>query len=211
MSIPGGLLRVSCKASTSLFRGRNLTLGGNFDDGDNTIGIKTYFAPGLVNAFGHLATTQGNRLLTGPPPISLTLSRRLFPGHNTFGTFEFATTSALPTFTLAVASQRPLDLAVEAETVRSEGAAPPSRSGLAICVGHWSIGGVVLGVIPALFAECGLVFVELGIRLKARIESGLTGTSGVLSAAWNIEGNTALSKLGVDVGAGNGGVFLKLE
>lgn len=158
------------------------------------------------------------------PPVSLGLQRRLFPKTNTFGIFEFTTNAALPTFVLALSSQKRLHLTgEEGEDDEEEEAgggdggtagAPPSGSGLAVCVGHWSVGASVFAVLPTVFAECGVVFAELGLRLKARVEAGLLARSVVLATSWDrAAGDTAaaLNRVGVDVGVGTDGVFLKLE
>jgi len=62
-----------------------------------------------------------------------------------------------------------------------------------------------------LFGECGLILVELGLQFKARLETGPQVQRGVLSASWGGERNTALSRVGVDVGMGTSGVELKLS
>lgn len=197
-----------CKVSTSLLKARSLTLGGNFDDGDNAVVIKTFFAPNLVNGLANLPATA-NSPVARLPPISLTLQRRLFPNANMFGVFEISTQSSWPVVTLAVSSQQQVNLGIEPPS-KAPRAGPPSRTGLAVCIGHWSTGLSLLGPLPTLFGECGLVAVELGLRLKGRIEASLTGQNGVLSASWNTERNVSLSKLGVDVGVGTAGVSLKV-
>ncbi|GJE93752.1 DnaJ and DUF3395 domain-containing protein [Phanerochaete sordida] len=200
--------KITIDASTSVFRSRNLTLGAAFDDGDNTIVCKTFFAPGLRNGFANLGPTASTGF-AALPPVSLMLQRRLFPGTATFGVFEFATNSSLPTLTLALSSQKQVDLGIEEAAPLGTG--PPSSSGLASTVGLWSFGTSIIGPLPILFGECGLVFVELGLQFKARIEAGLQAQRGVLSASWGGERNSTLSRLGIDVGMGTDGVELKLN
>lgn len=200
--------KIGLEASTSLFRARNLNLGVNYDDGDNAAVVKTYFARGLRSGLTNLQGTA-NTPLAALPPVSVSLQRRLFPGMATFGIFEFATNNSLPSFTLAVTSRKMVDLGVDEAASSPRG--PPSKTGLASCVGLWSFGTSVLGPLPVLFGECGLVFVELGLQFKARIEAGLQARRGVLSASWGGERNTTLSALGIDVGMGTNGVELKLS
>ncbi|EKM57036.1 uncharacterized protein PHACADRAFT_254555 [Phanerochaete carnosa HHB-10118-sp] len=200
--------KIGLEASASLLRSRNLALGANFDDGDNVVAVKAFFAPGFDSGLANLRAASGSTL-AALPPVTFSLQRRLFPGAATFGIFEFATNSSLPSFTLAVSSQKRLDLGIEESTPLPRG--PPSRTGLASCVGHWSFGTSVLGVLPVLFGECGLIFVELGLQLKARLEAGLQAQTGVLSVSWGGERNTTLSRLGFDVGMGTGGVELKIS
>ncbi|KIP02137.1 hypothetical protein PHLGIDRAFT_130897 [Phlebiopsis gigantea 11061_1 CR5-6] len=199
---------IRLEASTSLFRARNLTLGGTFDDGDNTVTLKAYFSPAFVNGFSKLPSTSGTSLAKHPP-ISLSLRRRLFPRINTFGIFEITTQNAFPTLTFALTSAKRLHLIDNVNPSHTTGA--PSRFGLAVCVGQWSAGMTVMGWLPALFMECGVVLAELGVQLKARLESGLQTTNGVITASWSAEPSTALSEVGFDVGVGTGGVFLKLN
>jgi DnaJ homolog subfamily C member 11 len=169
--------------------------------------FKAYFAPGLVGAFGRLVTTaQTSWALL--PPISFTLQRRLFPGVNTFSVFECSTEGGLPTFSLSLTSQKRLDLGIEEEERTPEG--PPTRSGLALCVGHWSIGASIPGVLPVVFAQCGVVFAELGLQLQTKLERSLQTWSCSFSAIWNTQPNASLSKVGAEVGVGSGGISLKL-
>lgn len=179
----------------------------DYNDDDNVAILKTFFAPGLRSGFTRLATTRENPIAS-LPPASLTLQRRLFPGADTFGVFECSTNSGLPTFTLALSSQNQLDLAVEEEKMTPTG--PPTRTGLSLCLGHWSIGASVLGFYPVMFGECGAVLAELGVKLKARLEATLQAQDCVLSASWNGESSTSLSRVGAEARVGMGGVSLKL-
>lgn len=196
------------QASTSLFRARNIAFGGTFDDGNNTVSLKAHFLPAFVNGFSNPNTTSGTTLAK-LPPITLSVQRRLFPRTNTFGIVEVATNNVFPTFTFALTSTKRIHLTHEVRPSNTTGA--PSRSGLAFCVGHWSAGVAILGALPTLFAECGVVLAELGVRLKARMESGLTEAHGVIAASWSAQPSTALSEVGFDVGVGTSGVFLKLK
>ena len=186
---------------------RNLDLGVNFIDPDTTIDLKTYFAPGLVSGFRRMSTTS-NSAVVSLPPVSFSLQRRLFPGLDTFSVFEFTSHAQLPSFTLALTSQKRVRLGHEEEHATARG--PPTLSGLALNIGQWTVGTTMVSLLPVVFGEYALLFGELGLQLKARLQAGLLQQTCILSASWNGDANTSLSKIGTEVGVGTNGVSLKL-
>jgi DnaJ family protein C protein 11 len=182
------------QASGSILHPHRLTLRSTYSDNDNTLAIQSSIAPTWRSI---------------PPPVTVSLSRRLFRKSLTEGTLS-CYIGAQPRLTIAINSPTPFDFTAEASDLDGDffnNSRPGSISGLGVGARYWSYSITLAGLASHLRAEWGVTFTELALQAKFGLEYGLTGLACVLTGVWR--GDT--KEIATSVGFGHGGIFLRLE
>ncbi|KAI0340380.1 DnaJ-domain-containing protein [Trametopsis cervina] len=175
------------QADTDLLKTPNMTLRANYDDGDNQLGIETYWAPLLTALVYGMGSYEPQGLTDFFPPFSLSYGRRLFPGSQGMGSISLSTASALPALSLAFSTGRGAwddDEESEGPSTHPTGRAP-SLHGLTSWRTQWTTGVQLQGPLPSLFAAYAVSFGELGLRLFSGLDLGFKPPSINFGAAWS--------------------------
>jgi len=145
-------------------------LEAHYEDSDNIINVKTILTPLL------LATT---------PPTTISLSRRLFRSKPHRGKIDLHL-GKQPSFSLFYVSPPTVDLPEdEGPSFLRKG--PPSTYGFKYIAFERTFGLMFDAIVPRLFAEASLIFVELSARVKASIQFGPAQLLFILGASWSNE------------------------
>jgi len=176
-----------------------LTLNTIYRDDENALSIRTSIAPGTL------------RLLS-PPPLTMSLSRRLFRESLTQGNLTFNITPQ-PVVSLNILSPAPFDLSSESYAPPMDRTDMDSRSKLASVSGfnlgtHYSSYGFTLdSVNPRLTGEWGVTFSELALQVKLGLEFGLNGLAWMCGGSWAND----TSEVAATVNLSHSGVVMTLE
>lgn len=209
------------KAVASVFQwSQPIRLQAAFVDQDNGVVVKSRISPLFTLYFlGSLPALYRERIPIGTMlslvPIDITLSRRLFPTSNTKAAINLATmgiSGTLPIISFNLGSSRPFDWSPEASVEGEDGSTNskfriPSQSGLELGAYFWTFGVKLIGLVPALVAEGGITFAEVGIRLTSAFDVSLWGLGCTVGALWESKRNGA----GAEVELRNNGVTLRVN
>ncbi|KAK2461004.1 hypothetical protein APHAL10511_006945 [Amanita phalloides] len=145
----------------------------DYEDENNTLSMKTSFAPFM---FGK------------SPSATLTFSRRLFPRRHARGVLNLHV-ARLPqlAFNVVLPSHFGSRTSSTTDENAPPGSAPPSISGLAYGIYHRSIGIVFNSFLPKFVGEAGVTLTELSLQLKIGFELGLDGLSWAFTGSWSNE------------------------
>lgn len=139
------------------------------------------------------------RFQSVPPPITVSLRRRLFPSSLTLGSFEVTLNRQSPTLNVSIVKPPVLS-------------AKRKERGPSITTG-WTTGLSLRGLYkggPAAFAQCSTVITDLKLALTSALEYGLfTGPACVLSGEWS--DNEIGTEIGAQVACNLRGVHLKIN
>ncbi|KDQ22380.1 hypothetical protein PLEOSDRAFT_1109490 [Pleurotus ostreatus PC15] len=187
--------RLTFEATSPLLRLRSPRIRGIYKDGENAVTVSTVLTPAWF--------------LGSPPPVNVTLGRRLFPDSMAEG--SIALNLGSPALNISVFSPTPFDNTLDSQIPpqymdEESSSQVMSISGLSRGVRYWSA-GLVLDGNPRLKGECGVRFAELGMQLKGGVECGFHGP------AWFLGGNWSSETVEIDstLNAGPQGVMYKLD
>ena len=145
-----------------------------------------------------------------PPPLMVSLSRRLFRDSLTEGTLSIDL-SPIPQVTINVMAPKPFDLTSEycdiSEEIPNDVSKPGSVTGFGVGARYWAYALTLAGTRSNVKGEWGVTFSELALQVKLGLEFGLIGLGWMLTGTW--EGKT--SKVSACVGLASDEVFMRLE
>ena len=153
---------------------------------------------------------RGQTLLL--PPLTVSISRRLFPNSPTQGSLEASLTPSGPTISVGVTSSAfhdtSLERAASDEPPNEElNLRAPSSSGLAVYSSDWQIGFDLAGVSTGVNARYGITLLELGVHLQTVVRLGLAGLTWLVGGEWRGSNGA----LGANVSVNADGVVLRVE
>ncbi|KDQ60178.1 hypothetical protein JAAARDRAFT_205188 [Jaapia argillacea MUCL 33604] len=189
--------RLDFEATTVLIRERLLSLKGSYRSNHGTIQVQT--------------PVTRHYFRTGIPPITVSLSRQLFPKSALEGVISLSS-GPQPHFAINIVSPKPFDL-TSSRTFDDDDSDAHSHtrlfySPLAKGMTYWSYGATVAGLATGLRGEWGVTFAELAVQLKMGLELGFGGLSCLLTGTWSGEEDSEVS---TSVGLGQNGVFFRLD
>jgi DnaJ family protein C protein 11 len=184
------------KSTSTFLRPRTLLLQATYRGDDGVVVIQSRIS-------------ADSRLF--PPPLRVSLSRRLFRDSLTEGTLSFGL-GPQPHVTISVTTPTPFDLMSEfrdsSEDLPNEVPLPGSASGFGVGADFGSYVMTLTGLSSTLRAEWGIALSELAMQVKVGLEVGLViGFASMLTGTWT--GKT--SEISTSVGLAQDGVFLRLE
>ncbi|KAJ8517794.1 hypothetical protein ONZ45_g5078 [Pleurotus djamor] len=188
--------KLALEASASLLSIRPIRVRGTYRDGENAIVVATQVSPAW--------------LYGSPSPVTVNLTRKLFPGSLTEGNVAL-NLGRFPAANIGIISQTPFDASSDKDL-------PPqffdedaesrsySVSGLSRGV-RYNTYGIVLDDNPRLKGEMGVRYAELALQLKGGLEFGVHGLAYYLGANWTGEH----VEVDATLNASQSGVVYKLD
>lgn len=185
------------QATTALLRPHFLNLKTTFRDNDSAFSLQTYISPGILHLF--------------PPPLTGSLSRRLFRKSLTEGTLNFHT-GPQPYITIGIVTPEPFDFtagpyAPPDESATHSPSRPGSLYGFGMGARYWTYSVTLAGLGSSLRGEWGVTFAELALQVKLGLELGIAGLAWLLTGTWGNE----TSEVAASVGLSHAGVIMRLE
>jgi DnaJ homolog subfamily C member 11 len=170
-----------------------LSLKTTYRDDNTAFFIQTHILPGFLLLF--------------PPPVTASLSRRLFRDSLTEGRMTVHTGPELYV-TFNIVSPTAFNFTTNGRQNRP----PPSErlgsaSGFAIGTQSWTYGATLGGLGSCLKTSVAYTFEELALQVKLGIEWGFTGLAMMLTGAWQHES----TEIAASVGLNAQGVLMNLE
>ena len=184
---------------TALLHPRNVNMKITYRDDENAFLCQTHFSSGILHFF--------------PPPMTLSISRRLFLQSQTEGALTVYA-GPDPTLSISLISPTPFESSSgqydpsPTDEPYPYMRKPGSLSGLLSGAIFKSYSLVLAGIGTGLKAEWGITLSEIALQFKLGLEYGFfTGFSFLLSGAWARGKN----EIATSVGLNQLGVMLKLE
>ncbi|KZT10262.1 DnaJ-domain-containing protein [Laetiporus sulphureus 93-53] len=198
--------RLNFEATINLLRISDLDLKTTYRDDDNTVHCEIGLTRGLFQAMSQ-ARSKGSVVI---PPLAIAYSRRLFPDKPTEGSLMFSTSGGTPALSVAVSSAHLFDYTAEASvppTLLGTTMRPPSMSGLLVGNSFWNVQANLSGLLSAIGVEWGIIWAEIGLRLRVALQFGLVGINWSFGGEWR-KGETSI---GSNIALGIQGVILRLD
>lgn len=163
------------------------------DDNDTAVFIQCHISPGFMSLL--------------PPPVTASLSRRLFRDSFTEGNITVHT-GPQPRVTFNIVSPTAFNFTMDRHKKLP---VPPQRagsvSGFAVGTQYWTYGVTLAGLNSKLTAGIACTFAELALQAKLGVEWGLTGLALMLTGTWQNDSSEVAASVGLDAQ----GVMMKLE
>lgn len=142
-----------------------------------------------------------------PPPVTASLSRRLFRDNLTEGNITIHT-GLLPYVTFNIVSPMAFNYTMDrlqpgSATSKTAG----SISGFAVGTQYWTYGATLADLNSNLRASIAYAFNELSLQAKLVVELGFGGLALMVTGTWQNESSEISASVGLDLR----GVLMKLE
>ncbi|KAI0711382.1 DnaJ-domain-containing protein [Earliella scabrosa] len=200
--------RLNVQATASLLNISGVAVKSVYRTDDYVVACQSEVHPALL--LQPFTRQRGQTLLL--PPLTVSISRRLFPNSPTQGSLEASLTPSGPTISVGVTSSAfhdtSLERAASDEPPNEElNLRAPSSSGLALYSSDWQIGFDLAGVSTGVNARYGITLLELGVHLQTVVRLGLAGLTWLVGGEWR--GNNGA--LGANVSVNADGVVLRVD